>query len=135
MVAENGTSICGQPKSVALVTTLILNVGLHKGRFNYFTPSVTGNVSMYNPYYDPNACPNGIPNPGTPPTVCNETITVNIPEGTTLPAETGFSPTCDSKNKCMFDRSLKCIGDVDGQLNCARCYSDPSQVLSATLQI
>lgn len=135
MVAENGTSICGQPNSVALVTTLILDVGLHKGRFNYFTPSVTGKVSMYNTNYDPSACPNGIPNAGAPPNVCNETIIVNIPDGTTVPAKTGFTPTCDGNDKCMFDSSLTCIGDVKGQRNCAKCYVDPNQVLFATLQI
>jgi len=36
---------------------------------------------------------------------------------------TGFAPTCDSSDVCKLDPTLKCIGDVPGMKNCAKCLS------------
>jgi hypothetical protein len=54
--------------------------------------------------------------------------------GHDLPVGVGFNPTCDKKDACILDASLKCIGET-GFMNCGRCVSNPAELANETLQI
>lgn len=134
LAAVNGTlASCGGPGTVAVVSTLMLNIGFRKGAFNYVESSPTGLQEIVNPNYDLSACIAGT----APPegiSFCNETITIDLPSDTKQPAHVGFEPTC-KKGKCIFDSSAICIEDSDGTANCGFCYNSPTETLETKIQI
>lgn len=134
LVAVNGSlSSCGGSDTVAVVSTLALNIGMHKGKFNYVGSSPTGDQKMMNPYYDLAAClDNEVAPDGQD--YCAESVTVNIPSGTKQPAKVGFEPTC-SNNECLFDSNAICIGDDSTNQNCGYCYQSAGDTILAQIQI
>lgn len=44
------------------------------------------------------------------------------------PAGVGFMPTCSSKDICIFDQSMHCMGVERGRKNCAECIYDGNEL-------
>lgn len=134
LAAVNGSLVsCGGSSTVAVVSTLMLNIGFDRGSFNYIASSPTGPQSLLNPYYSMEACENGEVPPANV-SYCNTSITVDLPVDTKQPAKVGFESTCQN-GKCMFDSSAICIEDVNGLSNCGYCYGDPGETLHSTIQV
>lgn len=122
-IAINGSLLCGSSHSVALVHTLTLDVGLHKGRFNYIG---TRNTSLSS----------GVADNETDGAVVSETRDDSEePEVVVQPAMVGFHPTCDARDVCVFDSNSVCVGDEVGKKNCARCYTAPLSIDAAHLRV
>ncbi|EKF37764.1 hypothetical protein MOQ_002039, partial [Trypanosoma cruzi marinkellei] len=116
VIAASGDFLCGSDRSVALVHTLILDIGLHNGRFNYIGArgaSSPGDIVR-----------NGTNTPLealTKPPAQESEVSVQ-------PAMVGFRPTCTPDDVCVFDSTSVCIGDQIGNKNCAKCYTSPNEV-------
>lgn len=134
LAAINGSLVaCGGSNTVAVVSTLMLNIGFDRGSFNYIESSPTGPQLMLNPYYDIEACESGeVPPPNV--SYCNTSVIVDLPADTKQPAKVGFESTCKN-GKCIFDSSAICIEDDNGLSNCGYCYGDPGETLHATIQV
>ncbi|CAD2218142.1 hypothetical protein, conserved [Angomonas deanei] len=145
LVAVNGSTLCGDLQSVAVVDTLILEVGLYRGHFNYFDVSTSKTVQINNPDFDiikcysttssvaPSSDSSGSSSSSSgeaaPKTnYCDEYLYTTEVTTVTAPAKTGFVATCSYNDKlgedeCMFDSddTHVCVGDGDGKKNCAKC--------------
>ncbi|KAH9579752.1 hypothetical protein LSM04_000778 [Trypanosoma melophagium] len=117
LVAVNGTALCGSNRSVALVDTLVLDIGLHKGLFNYIGARAasirpdTGNSNSNS------GSGKNTKSPVTP-----------IPEVVVQPAMVGFRPTCSANDECLFDTGSVCVGLEVGKKNCAKCYDSAEDI-------
>lgn len=158
VLAVNGSMICNTPRSFAVVSTLVLDIGLHNGRFNYASATAGGGTqSVVNPNYNNETCWQQKQNAtlasvfsasssssssslSTSVDYCNETIEVPIAPDAIQPLKTGFVPTCavdsDGGDYCLFDEYQVCIGNP-GQKNCARCYNAANldALAQATVQV
>ncbi|RNF25156.1 uncharacterized protein Tco025E_02304 [Trypanosoma conorhini] len=122
MVAESGNSVCGSPRSVALVHTLLLDIGLHRGLFNYI------GARMASP-------PNATDNATSRASGAAKETAMQEDEVVVQPAMVGFRPTCNGNDECLFDSSSVCIGDKVGNKNCAKCYESPLDVTHQHLAV
>lgn len=134
LVAVNGSlTTCGGPRTVAVVSTLMLNVGMKSGAFNYVDKAPTGLQNTMNPNYNVTYCQeNKEPPPGVD--YCSPTMEIDIPADSKRPAMVGFESTCKN-GKCKFDPGAICIDDTNGLSNCGYCYSDPADTRDAFIQI
>ncbi|RNE99015.1 hypothetical protein TraAM80_08456 [Trypanosoma rangeli] len=123
VVVGDGMSLCGSPHSVALVHTLLLDIGFHRGRFNY--------IGARKASPPPNATYSGTSNAtrGSHKADNEET------EVAVQPAMVGFRPTCDENDECLFDSASICVGDKIGHKNCAKCYDSPSDIMKENLVV
>lgn len=136
LIAINGSTMCGNPDSVAVVNALVLNVGLHNGLFNYIASSPTGNFTI------PGYALSSLARLTANTTAVHElkaqylrSLNVYLPNGTKQAAMTGFVPTCSSNDVCLFDSSLKCLGYKSGQKNCAQCYTNAGDLLLSSINV
>ncbi|EAN91942.1 hypothetical protein C3747_104g52 [Trypanosoma cruzi] len=123
VIAENGDFLCGSDRSVALVHALILDIGLHRGRFNYIGArgaSSPGNI---------------VGNGTTTPIEVSTEDPVQEGEVSVQPAMVGFRPTCTPDDVCVFDSASVCIGDQIGNKNCAKCYTSPKEVAKQNIVV
>eukprot|EP00796_Vickermania_ingenoplastis_P006024 gene6024-4327_t len=133
VVAVNGSlTTCGGKSTVWVASTLMLNIGLRKGLFNYVSSSPTGNQTIVNPYYDLSLCLKGT-HPPEGVSYCSPTIEIDLPADTRQPTYAGFDPTCKD-GKCMFDSSAVCYGD-EGHENCGYCYTTPESTLQERTEV
>lgn len=135
LIAVNGSTTCGEYRSAALVSILVLNVGLHNGLFNYIDASEGSNKTVANPNYDAAKCAASATGSSSGTNYCNSEITETVAAVVVQPAKTGFVPTCDANDKCSFGSDYVCIGDEVGKKNCGTCYNDASQIVNASLTV
>ncbi|KPA83383.1 hypothetical protein ABB37_03027 [Leptomonas pyrrhocoris] len=145
LVAKNGLEACGDPTMVGVVTLLSLEIGLHKGYFNYVGQSGQTTTTIPNPNYNASMCGDESGSGGSRQTTtttapkanaaasssdsidyCSKTITVNVPAINVQPARVGFAPTCNAQDQCTLGDpdAYVCIGNVTGKKNCGLCYSN-----------
>ncbi|CCW61707.1 unnamed protein product [Phytomonas sp. EM1] len=155
LIVEKNLTQCGGSGSVAVVTTLMLDVGLHKGLFNYegdaksiLTADLHAQTMGFYNVADTHSSPDNF---SFAAVYGNESNLVEESKMSRLgtqkenvvfmaetssvkrPLKTGFVSTCgNTKNgeECLLDSEQICIGDK-GFRNCARCYKDPSEVASS----
>lgn len=134
LAAVNGSlTTCGGSDTIAVVSTLMLNIGFDGGSFNYVASSPTGLQPTLNPYYNMKSCLSGkVPPDGV--SYCNTSIMVDLPSNTKQPAKTGFESTCQN-GKCIFDSTAICIEDDNGLSNCGYCYSEAGDTFNANIQV
>lgn len=137
LVAQNGSTLCSGKNSVAIATHLNLEVGLHKGLFNYATtgPLVDVAVNVTNPNFNETLCNNpSSDSAASSINYCDTTIVEIRKQQMSNPLKTGFVPTCGVDNNgnfnCLFDSSPEviCIGDRAEMMNCAKCYDDATVI-------
>ncbi|CCW67996.1 unnamed protein product [Phytomonas sp. Hart1] len=155
VLVEKDSSVCGGTGTVAVATILNLDVGLHHGLFNYEsgaqtilttnpktqpttfeeTPGVSSSPAYF-PFSEEWGGDGGLGKKSTMSglntnakgfPILSEVFSVK------QPLKTGFAPTCGNTKdgeKCLWDKTQVCIGDL-GRRNCARCYSDLSELVKS----
>jgi hypothetical protein len=92
----------------------------------------TGRVMVYDArQYTEHPCLND-PSLGTDPVAYVNFLILNISlsngvfrylSGHADPPGNGFVPTCDADDICTVDADMRCVGDIPGKKNCAKCYA------------
>lgn len=142
LVAKNGQDACGDASMVGVVTVLSLEIGMHKGYFNYIGQTAQTNSTAPNPHYDAALCGSSASAADKASSssdhidYCSKTINVVVAATNVQPARVGFVPTCNAKDECiMGDPTVyTCIGNVTGQKNCGLCYSNAT-ILSSNVTL
>ena len=147
LIAKNGADACNDASMMGVVTVLSLEIGMHKGFFNYIGQSGQTTKTVANPHYNATLCgesSSGSSHTTTTTTTttttkanadasssegidyCAKTITVVVPANNVQPARAGFVPTCDAKDVCLMgsNDTYTCIGNVTGKKNCGICTNN-----------
>ncbi|KAK7195459.1 hypothetical protein NESM_000473100 [Novymonas esmeraldas] len=146
VVAMNGTGYSGVYASVAVVTMLSLEIGMHNGMFNYIGAKANSTMNITNPNYNLSLCHKGSAAGSAHPHSlesssgidhCDPQITVPVAATVVQPAKVGFVPTCNANDVCvMGDPNVyTCIGDIPGQKNCGIVSSNATLLRGVQLVV